>query len=251
LSGHSVPRSGGDETKDRVAALLSRAMRLLSQRDHSESELRRKLAEQPFSVRLQAAQKRRDLNSRRKTDSGLDDDQFEPDQSQRRQSKRQQIQRQQTKNNPAAEDRPDRVFSQDHSPEDRSLEYPSSENPSLEDREINPEWIDQVIEYCYQHDWLDDTRFALSYLRSRSRKGYGVQRIRSELMQKGVEKEIVSTALETCELDWCKLAKEVAERKFGDSLPTEWHEKAKVQRYLLYRGFFQEEIQSIYRDFDE
>lgn len=192
MSGHSVPRSGGDETKDRVAALLSRAMRLLSQRDHSESELRRKLAEQPFSVRLQAAQKRRD-----------------------------------------------------------PPENPSSENPSLEDREINPEWIEQVIEYCYQHDWLDDTRFALSYLRSRSRKGYGVQRIRSELMQKGVEKEIVSTALETCELDWCKLAKEVAERKFGDSLPTEWHEKAKVQRYLLYRGFFQEEIQSIYRDFDE
>ncbi|WP_114195812.1 recombination regulator RecX [Edaphovirga cremea] len=175
-----------------MAALLSRAMRLLSQRDHSESELRRKLAEQPFSVRLQAAQKRRD-----------------------------------------------------------PPENPSSEKPSLEDREINPEWIDQVIEYCYQHDWLDDTRFALSYLRSRSRKGYGVQRIRSELMQKGVEKEIVSTALETCELDWCKLAKEVAERKFGDSLPTEWHEKAKVQRYLLYRGFFQEEIQSIYRDFDE
>ena len=28
--------------------LLSRAMRLLSQRDHSEAELRRKLAAQPF-----------------------------------------------------------------------------------------------------------------------------------------------------------------------------------------------------------
>lgn len=29
--------------------LLSRAMRLLSQRDHSEAELRRKLAAQPFN----------------------------------------------------------------------------------------------------------------------------------------------------------------------------------------------------------
>lgn len=68
-------------------------------------------------------------------------------------------------------------------------------------------------------------------------------------MQKGVDKEVVQTALADCDIDWCEQAKEVAQRKFGEPLPKEWKDKAKVQRYLLYRGFFQEEIQSIYRDF--
>ncbi|HID9470438.1 TPA: recombination regulator RecX [Serratia liquefaciens] len=165
--------------------LLSRAMRLLSQRDHSEAELRRKLAAQPFMAKARFGTKTP------------------------------------TSSTPA----------------------PSSEEP------IDPAVIEQVIAYCYQHNWLDDQRFARSYIGSRSRKGYGAQRIRSELMQKGVDKELTQTTLADCDIDWCEQAKQVAQRKFGDKLPTDWKEKAKVQRYLLYRGFFQEEIQSIYRDF--
>ncbi|AKP34451.1 recombination regulator RecX [Yersinia aleksiciae] len=164
--------------------LLSRAMRLLSQRDHSESELRRKLAAQPFSAKGNWGRRA------------------------------------------------------------------NSEGEKLTD-DIDPKVIDQVIAYCYQHDWLDDSRFATSYINSRSRKGYGAQRIRSELMQKGVDKERIQAAFEISEIDWCMLAKEVAQRKFSETLPVEWKEKAKVQRYLLYRGFFQEEIQSIYNDFVE
>lgn len=161
-------------------ALISRAMRLLSQRDHSEAELRRKLAVQPL-----VAQAR-----------------FAP----------------------------------------QSFHHPSEEP-------VNPAVIEQVIAYCYQHNWLDNQRFANSFIAGRSRKGYGAQRIRAELMQKGVEKEIVQAALAACDIDWCEQAKRVAQRKFGDPLPVEWQDKAKVQRYLLSRGFFQEEIQSIYRDF--
>lgn len=163
--------------------LLSRAMRLLSQRDHSEAELRRKLAAQPFMAKARFGTK-----------------------------------------------------------------TPSSAAP-LPEEPVDPAVIEQVIAYCYQHNWLDDQRFARSYIGSRSRKGYGAQRIRSELMQKGVDKELTQAALADCEIDWCEQAKQVAQRKFGDQLPTDWKEKAKVQRYLLYRGFFQEEIQSIYRDF--
>lgn len=100
--------------------------------------------------------------------------------------------------------------------------------------DIDPKVIEQVIAYCYQHNWLDDSRFATSYINSRSRKGYGAQRIRSELMQKGVDKELIQAAFEISEIDWSLLAKEqVAQRKFSEILPVEWKEKAKVQRYLL------------------
>ncbi|MBJ7224027.1 MULTISPECIES: recombination regulator RecX [unclassified Brenneria] len=111
--------------------------------------------------------------------------------------------------------------------------------------------IESAIAYCIEHDWLNDARFARRYISSRSRKGYGVQRIRSELSQKGIDKTTIAAALNECDIDWCELAKSVAERKFGHPLPVEWKEKAKLQRYLLYRGFFHEEIQSIYTNFSD
>lgn len=160
--------------------LLSRVMRWLSQRDHSEAELRRKLLLPPCveNLRLRAVK------------------------------------------------------------------------PAIEPTDpIDLVIIERLIAYCYQHNWLDDRRFADSFIASRSRKGYGSQRIALELIQKGVKKEMVQAALAECPIDWCELAKKVAQQKFGDPLPVEWKEKAKVLRYLLYRGFFQEEIQSIYHDF--
>mgnify|MGYP003365084550 CR=1 FL=1 len=117
--------------------------------------------------------------------------------------------------------------------------------------EICPQLVEQVIAYCYQHSWLDDEKFAGHYISGRSNKGLGAQRIRSELIQKGVDKEIITQALENCDIDWCSKAYDLATRKFGQPLPTDWKEKSKVLRYLLYRGFFQEEIQAIYRDFED
>ncbi|WJV61653.1 regulatory protein RecX [Pectobacteriaceae bacterium CE70] len=111
--------------------------------------------------------------------------------------------------------------------------------------------IEQVITYCKEHDWLDDTRFARRYIASRSRKGYGSQRIRSELSQKGIDRYTQALVFQDCDINWCQLAQDIARRKFGSLLSTEWKEKAKIQRYLLYRGFLHEEIQSIYMNFSD
>ncbi|CAM3584516.1 MULTISPECIES: recombination regulator RecX [Yersinia] len=217
--------------------LLSRAMRLLSQRDHSETELRRKLAAQSFSVKGNWGRGKKKSPSTTKRGQSL--------------------------NNGGGDNHDDRsaknsFYHHSYSSGGSRNEEKETDNDlhDLTDghdaaEAIDPKAIDEVIAYCYQHNWLDDARFATSYINSRSRKGYGVQRIRSELLQKGIEKEQAQTAFEISEIDWCQLAKEVAQRKFGETLPVEWKEKAKVQRYLLYRGFFQEEIQSIYNDFIE
>ena len=143
--------------------LLSRAMRLLSQRDHSEAELRRKLAAQ----------------------------------------------------------------------------------------DVSEEDVEQAIAYCHEHHWLDDRRFAERYLVMRSQKGYGVQRIQQELGMKGIARELIHDAFASSDIDWCALAKQTAHRKFGQTLPQEWKEKAKVQRFLLYRGFFQEEIYAVFSNLSD
>jgi regulatory protein len=193
----------------KVNALISRAMRLLSLRDHGEMELRRKLLTPPvaFSKPSYAKPSHSSKPPARKSTLSFSKEWQEEEEQKKTQ----------------------RQF-----PED-----------------ISPEHVQSVIDYCYQHNWLDDVKFADRYISGRSHKGYGAQRIRSELQQKGVDKEIIATALENSDVDWCVIARELAVRKFDEPLPTDWKEKSKVMRYLLYRGFFNEEIQSIYRDFDD
>lgn len=125
--------------------------------------------------------------------------------------------------------------------------FPGS--PKSEEDPFTPEDIEKVIAWCYEHRWLDDEQFAARFIASRSRKGYGPQRIRQELQSKGVARATGETAMMNCEVDWQAMAREIAERKFGEPLPTEWKERAKVQRFLMYRGFFMEDIQSLYRNF--
>jgi len=146
---------------------------------------------------------------------------------------------------------PPQLFTRPSSYKARQNKEAESTPKPKEVEEICPEQVEQVIAYCYQHGWLDDAKFANRYISGRSNRGLGAQRIRSELMQKGVDKETINEALENCEVDWCSKAYDLATHKFGQPLPTDWKEKSKVLRYLLYRGFLQEEIQSIYRDFED
>ncbi|MGB7800805.1 regulatory protein RecX [Buttiauxella sp.] len=123
--------------------------------------------------------------------------------------------------------------------------------PRVEEDPFTPEDIEKVIAWCYEHNWLDDAQFASRFITSRARKGYGPQRIRQELQSKGIKRETGEAAMFNCEIDWQEMAREIAERKFGEHLPTEWKERAKVQRFLQYRGFFMEDIQGIYRNFSD
>lgn len=118
--------------------------------------------------------------------------------------------------------------------------------PKTEEDPFTPEDIEKVIAWCYEHRWLDDAQFASRFIASRNRKGYGPQRIRQELQGKGIARDLSEAAMENCEIDWQEMARDIAERKFGEQLPTEWKERAKVQRYLQYRGFYMEDIQAVY-----
>lgn len=111
--------------------------------------------------------------------------------------------------------------------------------------------VDQAVISCRQQGWLNDERYAERYISSRSRKGYGTQRICAELSQRGIDKSVQRVALQSCDIDWYLQAQAVANRKFGSPLPTSWQDRAKVQRYLLYRGFSPDEIQSIYMNFSD
>lgn len=139
----------------------------------------------------------------------------------------------------------------DHSEKEfrRKLTAPVMSKNGLEEIDVTPEEIDQVVEWCLEHNFLDDARFVRQFIASRARKGYGPARIRQELNQKGIGRDISESAMRECDIDWVANAREQALRKYGEPLPTEFTAKVKVQRFLLYRGFMQEDIQEIWRNF--
>lgn len=116
---------------------------------------------------------------------------------------------------------------------------------------VSPEQIDRVVAWCYENRYLDDAHFAERFVVSRSRKGYGPQRIRMELGQKGIEKSLIDRVLMETDIDWSQRVFDVAERKFGLPFPRDWKEKAKIQRYLMAKGYFSEDIRGIFSNIDE
>jgi len=93
-----------------------------------------------------------------------------------------------------------------------------------------------VIEWCEEHGFIDDRRFAGFFVRSRIDRGQGVLRIRQELQQRGVASELIESALQDTEVDWFALAREVRARRFRQ-YPQDQKEKARQLRFLQGRGF--------------
>ena len=96
-----------------------------------------------------------------------------------------------------------------------------------------------------------DQRFSESFVQSRINQGKGPVRIRLDLAQRGIDAAAIEIALEDACPNWHQLAREIRKKKFGRSLPTDFKEKARQMRFLQYRGFEQDHIQSAVGTGDE
>ena len=96
-----------------------------------------------------------------------------------------------------------------------------------------------------------DQRFSESFVQSRINQGKGPVRIRLDLAQRGIDAAAIEIALEDACPNWHQLAREIREKKFGRSPPTDFKEKARQMRFLQYRGFEQDHIQSAVGTGDE
>ena len=139
----------------------------------------------------------------------------------------------------------------DHSEQElrRKLVAPVMSKNGPEALDVTPDELEQVVAWCIENRYLDDNRFVGQFIASRSRKGYGPARIRQELSQKGIARQVVDQAMRECDIDWVSLARAQAQRKYGEQLPSAFAEKVKIQRFLLYRGYLMEDIQEIWRNF--
>ncbi len=112
----------------------------------------------------------------------------------------------------------------------------------LEQRDFNPTDIENCLQTLCDQGLQSDQRFAENYVRYRSQKGMGPQRIEHELRQKGVNAELIQTVMRDSEIDWFTLANTVRCKRFGEQEPRDFTERAKQQRFMQYRGFSHEHI---------
>jgi regulatory protein len=97
--------------------------------------------------------------------------------------------------------------------------------------------IDEVLRQLAEESLQSDERFCESYVNQRSSRGYGPERIRMELRQKGAQENLALRALENLDADWLELARSARCKKFGEDIPVDFKDKSRQLRFLQYRGF--------------
>lgn len=91
--------------------------------------------------------------------------------------------------------------------------------------------IGPVLDQLEHEGLLSDTRFSVSFLRSRAGRGHGPRRIAAELRQHRLDIPVDEG------IDWLALARDVRSRRFGDALPDDPASCAKQMAFLQRRGF--------------
>ncbi|GAD31322.1 recombination regulator RecX [Photobacterium angustum] len=115
-------------------------------------------------------------------------------------------------------------------------DYASGEIRRQLSKQGDNELVEQVMDKLLSHHYLDDARLAEREISKQIAKLHGVSRIKQELRQKGLDSLVIDQALEDTDVDWFELCLKAKEKKFGDSLAADHTEKAKMVRYLQYRG---------------
>lgn len=106
--------------------------------------------------------------------------------------------------------------------------------------------IDEVIQGLAKENLQSDHRFAEAYVAMRKRKGYGPLRIFIELNDRGVSRDLIHSELDNGQINWFDEAVLVWKKKaaHASSDPvSNLKEKARLIRFMQYRGFTQEQIE--------
>jgi len=103
-----------------------------------------------------------------------------------------------------------------------------------------PEAIDQIIVHLLEHNFLNEERFAKTYVRGKFRiKKWGRRRLTLELKKKGVSKCNINLAInEIDEIEYIETFNALVENRLPYIKETnKLKKKKKLADYLLYRGW--------------
>lgn len=105
--------------------------------------------------------------------------------------------------------------------------------------------IHTTLEKLSADNLINEARFVESYIRSKHSQGYGPLRIRLALREKGIADDMIAAGLEKNTHEWRIAAEQAWKKRFKNQLPQNMRERAQHIRFLLYRGFLTEHIETI------
>jgi regulatory protein len=121
----------------------------------------------------------------------------------------------------------------------------------LRQRGAGAELIEAALDRLAEEGLLSEARYLESFISYRARSGYGPQRIREELTQRGLARAEVEQALRDSGIDWAEQVRAAWQRKYAGKLPEDARERAQQGRFLSYRGFSHELIGRLLRGIDD
>ncbi|WP_221800906.1 regulatory protein RecX [Oceanobacter mangrovi] len=113
----------------------------------------------------------------------------------------------------------------------------------LSPRAESADILNQVLDELTERGWQSDQRFTDSFVRSKSQRSIGPVRLRQELRQKGIADSQVRQGIGESDTDWFAMALEAARRKARGLDLDDQKDKAKLYRFLAYRGYTADQIQ--------
>ena len=111
-------------------------------------------------------------------------------------------------------------------------------------RGADAEMIEVELQRLTDDGLLSEERYLESYVRSRANAGRGPARIREELAQRGLSRELIEQALTEADVDWQAQLQDVWQRRFSGQI-TDLKDKARQGRFLLQRGYAMDAVRRL------
>ncbi|WP_413699133.1 regulatory protein RecX [Psychromonas sp. KJ10-10] len=105
----------------------------------------------------------------------------------------------------------------------------------------NQQWIDSVINECYEFNYLNDNRFCGSFIRNAQNKGHGINRIQRDLQLKGINNAISEPHFSNDKFNYIDSATEQLQRRYHQRIENALL-KQKAMVFLQSRGHTFEHI---------
>lgn len=121
---------------------------------------------------------------------------------------------------------------------------------ALRRKGFQEEYIQNTMEYCRQNNYLDDRSFAQAFINDKMNLNkYGPERIKYELIMKGVSKEIIHRYLVVDSDEQYEIALELAKKRFESYKGNDKNSiYRKLTSYLQRKGYTYDIINKVVTD---
>lgn len=118
----------------------------------------------------------------------------------------------------------------------------------LEESEYPKEAVESAIAYVTSYGYLDDRRYAKHYIEWK-KQGKGKARLKMELVQKGISREIIEEVLESTDFgETREMIRQIILKKRKTNIPMNEKEKQRLYGFLMRKGFPSSDILAVMRE---